>query len=133
MGLGGPWLGGLIALGAALNTAEEAVRAAKFCEDCKQYMAAKDLGVLNSEAAQILERKGCVAADQMTKAGGSEFKAKLFYCKSCGKGFLELTVHFKTTWGEKDNKQTMTAQWLAGSVELRAEEVDLFWPHGRGY
>ena len=123
-------LPGVIAVTAAGIIGAKEVHEAKFCEDCKEHMEAKELatfplGVVKALAAAMREGNVRAAADLMREAAGGQGKVKLFSCKGCGKGYAELTALFKAAWLDKGKVQSKTANWLAGSVALSTEEVEL--------
>ncbi len=127
-------VGGIISLAVAGVGGAQMVHEAKFCEDCEAYMEEKPLvglrvGGVRALARAMRERNVPVCADLMNAPRGGNGTSKLFCCGRCGQGFVELTASFKATWQEKDQKKEKTETWLAGSVALTPDEVELFRPH----
>jgi uncharacterized protein YbaR (Trm112 family) len=129
-------IGGVISVISAAVGATQMVAEAKFCEDCEEYMAEKELvnfrlGGIRALAQAMEERNIPVCHRLMHAPTGPTGMSRLHWCEKCHKGFLELKVNFKAKWTDKDSNQEKTESWLAGSIDLTPDEVNLFKPYGK--
>jgi hypothetical protein len=124
-------LGALLALLCAGVFGSSMVHEHKFCEQCEEHMGevkkrGLGLGATRALARALRDGKFEAAADLMGSPEGKCGVPTLFTCAKCGKGYLELQAKFKCTWKTNDDTQELVQDWLAASVPLTPEQVDLF-------
>jgi hypothetical protein len=130
-------VGAVVAMAVAWYVAAERVREAKFCEGCGQFMGEVEikrlcLGGVWAVVRALAEKNTTAAAGLLHSADGQDGKVMLFTCPVCGKAYVEVTALFKARWREKKKQQETEDSWRVASVELTAEEADLFRSAARG-
>jgi hypothetical protein len=128
--VGGAALAATIAMGAAGFFAARHVLAEKFCEDCEVFMSrlkvkSLRLGALRAIIQAARERNTEVAVSLLYSEAGSDGTVELFQCPRCGRGFVEVTAHFKAQWRGQDGGKKR-ASWLVTSLELPSTEMERF-------
>jgi hypothetical protein len=108
-----------------------AVYAEKFCEDCGRYLEGSPLPSLRLGGTLALTRaledgNLRAAAGLLDGPGGTEGKPQLFLCPDCGRGYLEVNVHYKAAWAGGEEKKEKEEEWRAVSLPLDSAEADLF-------
>jgi hypothetical protein len=126
----GAALAAAVAMGVAGHYAARQVRAAKFCEDCAQFLPGLKvkslrLGAVRAITRAARERNTEVAASLLHCPAGSEGTVELFLCPRCGKGFVEVTAHFRARWRGQEGGRKKES-WLVASLELPATEMQRF-------
>ncbi len=126
----GAALAAAIAMGGAGHFAAGTVRADKFCEDCDLFIhglkvKSLRLGALRAAARAARERNAEVFASLLYSRAGTDGTVELSRCPRCGKGFVEVTAHFKARWGDSEGEKTKES-WLAASLELGAADMKHF-------
>jgi hypothetical protein len=110
------------------------VYAEKFCEDCNRYLEGWPLPTLRLGGTLALTRALAdgnllAAAGLLDGPGGTEGQPQLFLCPDCGRGYLEVTVHYRAAWTAGGDKKEKEEGWRAVSLPLDTSEADLFRPY----
>jgi hypothetical protein len=124
-------VGAVLAAVVSAYLAFATVYAEKFCEDCNRYLEVYPLPSLRLGGTLVLTRALAdgnlrAAAGVLDGLGGTEGKPQLFLCPECGRGYLEVSVHYKATWTGGDEKKEKEEEWRAVSLPLDTAEADLF-------
>jgi hypothetical protein len=117
--------------------AVERVLTAKFCEHCQSFMRdsggkALTLGCLRGLVRAVRKERLDVAASLLHGPPWGDGEARLFSCRRCSRGYLEVTVTYGAHWkpahppsvspysSREPTEKTET--WLAVSCELAAPD-----------
>jgi hypothetical protein len=124
-------VGCLIAVVVAGFSSRNMVRESKFCEDCEESMNDQTkrglgLGPTKAVVRALAGGEHEAAADLMASPEGKCGVPTLFWCPKCEKGYLEVQAKFKCTWTKGDENEEKEEEWLAASVPLEPEHVELF-------
>jgi hypothetical protein len=123
-------LAAAIAMGAAGFFAARHVQGEKFCEGCEVFMSrlkvkSLRLGALRAIVQAARECNTEVAIGLLYSRAGADGTVELFRCPRCGKGFVEVTAHFKARWRGQDGGKKRES-WLVASLELPTMEMQRF-------
>jgi hypothetical protein len=128
-----------IAPGTAGYFALTRVPSVKFCERCNSFMRASGrkeltLGCLRGLVRAVRKRRLDVAASLLHGPSWGDGAARLYYCRRCSCGYLEVTITYAAHWeaahplsyspyapGEPTAK---IETWLAVSCELAAPDAE---------
>jgi hypothetical protein len=127
------------------RAAAKRVRSAMFCEGCHSFMRVigpkyLSLGCLRALALALRKGKIDVVGSLLYGPSGREGQVRLYACRSCLRGYLEVLATYHAEWvGEvyayhSRSTQTLCLDktWIAGSSELAAAEVQrLLAPPGQ--
>jgi hypothetical protein len=115
------------------------VLSVKFCEGCQRFMRASgwktlSLGCLRALVRAVRKDKLDVAASLLHGPSGEEGEARLYSCRCCSRGYLEVTVKYKAQWqsafasfsyppGASSKPTSKKEKWLAVSREVAAPDA----------
>jgi hypothetical protein len=113
------------------------VGAAKFCENCKSFMRVTGpkslrLGCLRAMVRAVRRGRIDLAAYLLQEPCGVDGEVRLYSCRCCSRGYLEVTATYKAVWEGKGTggglfatEPTHTKEtWLAASCELAVPDVE---------
>lgn len=122
-------IGCVVAAASACVMAYGAVGEQKFCELCEEYMTSEDLPGTNFEGLRVLsaalaQSKIEVAGQAYRMLKGTASNSKLFSCRKCQCGYLEVQAHFHGKYTDKENKtQEVNEVWCIASRALEPPET----------
>ncbi|HVS38777.1 MAG TPA: hypothetical protein VMS17_24690 [Gemmataceae bacterium] len=129
--------GFVIAPAAAIYFTVQRVLAVKFCEHCKSFMRASGrkeltLGCLRVLARAVRKERLDVAASLLHSPSWGDGEARLYCCRHCSRGYLEVTVTYAAHWPaahlpsySRPTEPTEKKEaWLAVSCELAAPDTE---------
>ena len=122
--------GAIIAVLTGWFMAASIVQAAKFFEECEEFMDEKELKMLGIGGVKgmvraIGERKLPLAASMLSCPAGADGKVMLFACPCCDAGFVEIELLFNGQWEQDGQKNDHAETWLVASEEI--SEYDVTW------
>ena len=103
----------------------------KWCEPCRNRMAAKKLPQLSFRAARYalaaLETNDmCEFINRLKGEAGNRATPVIYACPTCHSGFVELEVHFNGQWKNNNGLLKFTIEnWLAASVAAPAKVMGI--------